>query len=122
MLARAHRAGAATRAAWPATGSPTLARILAITECFHAIDGARLRPRPPLSYADAIVELRRVSGTQLDARLVEIFIGIVVGSAIGILGASGGREAGSAGAAAGRDGPPRVQGAANAGRGSSSGC
>ena len=77
--------------------------------------------RPPLSYADAIVELRRVSGTQLDARLVEIFIGIVVGSAIGILGASGGREAEMpaprrAVTARRDDGP------ASAGRGSSSGC
>ena len=50
---------------------PELARILAITECFHAMT-AHDSYRPPLSYADAIVELRRVSGTQLDARLVEI--------------------------------------------------
>jgi hypothetical protein len=40
---------------------------------------ARDTYREPLSSADAINELRRVAGTQLDARLVEVFIATLAG-------------------------------------------
>ena len=40
---------------------PELARILAIADCFHADDRARLY-RPPCSFGDALLELRRVAG------------------------------------------------------------
>ena len=60
---------------------PELARILAIAETFHAMT-AHDSYRPPLSYAAAITELRRVAGTQLDTRLVETFISIVMSAAV----------------------------------------
>jgi putative nucleotidyltransferase with HDIG domain len=60
---------------------PELARILAIAECFHAMT-AHDSYRPPLSFRDAITELRRVSGTQLDRRLVEIFVGVVMSAGV----------------------------------------
>ena len=33
--------------------------------------------RTPIAVEDAIAELRRVSGTQLDGRLVEAFVGVI---------------------------------------------
>jgi HD-GYP domain-containing protein (c-di-GMP phosphodiesterase class II) len=35
-----------------------------------------------MPFEDAIAELRRVAGTQLDARFVEIFVGIVMGAGV----------------------------------------
>ena len=55
-----------------------LARILAVADCFDVMT-ARDSYRTPMPFEDAIAELRRVAGTQLDARFVEIFVGVVDG-------------------------------------------
>jgi len=60
---------------------PVLARVLAVADCFDVMT-ARDSYRAPMSIADAIGELRRVAGTQLDARFVEIFVGVVEGSGV----------------------------------------
>ena len=60
---------------------PELARILAVADCFDVMT-ARDSYRTPMGFEDAIVELRRVAGTQLDARFVEIFVGVVMGSGV----------------------------------------
>ena len=60
---------------------PELARILAVADCFDVMT-ARDSYRTPMPFEDAIVELRRVAGTQLDARFVEIFVGVVMGSGL----------------------------------------
>ena len=60
---------------------PALARILAVADCFDVMT-ARDSYRTPMGFEDAIVELRRVAGTQLDARFVEIFVGVVMGSGV----------------------------------------
>ena len=60
---------------------PELARILAVADCFDVMT-ARDSYRRPMPFEDAIAELRRVAGTQLDARFVEIFVGIVMGAGV----------------------------------------
>jgi putative nucleotidyltransferase with HDIG domain len=60
---------------------PELARILAVADCFDVMT-ARDSYRTPMPFEDAIAELRRVAGTQLDARFVEIFVGIVMGAGV----------------------------------------
>ena len=60
---------------------PLLARVLSVADCFDVMT-ARDSYRPPMPIADAIAELRRVAGTQLDARIVEIFVGVVGGSGL----------------------------------------
>ncbi|HTE60843.1 MAG TPA: HD domain-containing phosphohydrolase [Solirubrobacteraceae bacterium] len=60
---------------------PALSRILAVADCFDVMT-ARDSYRTPMPFEDAIAELRRVAGTQLDARFVEIFVGIVVGAGV----------------------------------------
>lgn len=60
---------------------PELARILAVAECFDVMT-ARDSYRTPMPFDDAILELRRVAGTQLDTRFVEIFIGVLMGSGV----------------------------------------
>jgi putative nucleotidyltransferase with HDIG domain len=60
---------------------PVLSRILAVADCFDVMT-ARDSYRAPMPFQDAIAELRRVAGTQLDARFVEIFVGIVMGAGI----------------------------------------
>ena len=60
---------------------PVLARVLSVADCFDVMT-ARDSYRTPMSIASAIAELRRVAGTQLDARLVEIFVGVVEGSGV----------------------------------------
>jgi putative nucleotidyltransferase with HDIG domain len=55
---------------------PLLARILSVADCFDVMT-ARDSYRTPIGLQDAVAELRRVSGTQLDGRLVEAFIGVV---------------------------------------------
>jgi putative nucleotidyltransferase with HDIG domain len=60
---------------------PALARILAVADCFDVMT-ARDSYRRPMPFEDAIAELRRVAGTQLDARFVEIFVGIVMGAGV----------------------------------------
>jgi putative nucleotidyltransferase with HDIG domain len=55
---------------------PTIARILSVADTYDVMT-ARDSYRTPVTSQTAIAELRRVSGTQLDGRLVEIFIGIL---------------------------------------------
>jgi putative nucleotidyltransferase with HDIG domain len=57
---------------------PELARIVAIADTYDVMT-ARDTYREPLSSADAINELRQVAGTQLDARLVDVFIATLAG-------------------------------------------
>ena len=52
-----------------------------MADCFDVMT-ARDSYRTPMGFEDAIVELRRVAGTQLDARFVEIFVGVVMGSGV----------------------------------------
>ena len=56
---------------------PLLARVLSVADCFDVMT-ARDSYRTPMPFAAAISELRRVAGTQLDARLVEVFVGVVI--------------------------------------------
>jgi putative nucleotidyltransferase with HDIG domain len=60
---------------------PILARVLAVVDCFDVMT-ARDSYRRPMPFEDAIAELRRVAGTQLDARIVEIFVGIVMSAGV----------------------------------------
>jgi putative nucleotidyltransferase with HDIG domain len=60
---------------------PVLARILSIADCFDVMT-ARDSYRKPRSTAAAIAELRRVAGSQLDERLVEIFAGVIEGAGV----------------------------------------
>jgi HD-GYP domain-containing protein (c-di-GMP phosphodiesterase class II) len=56
---------------------PIEARILTIADSFDAMTS--LRPyRAPLSYKDAIEELKRCSGTQFDPELVKAFLPIAL--------------------------------------------
>lgn len=52
---------------------PELARIIAVADTYDVMT-ARDSYRVPVSSFDAILELRRVAGKQLDARFVEVFI------------------------------------------------
>lgn len=61
---------------------PTLSRMISVADTYDVIT-ARDTYRPPVSSSEAISELRRVSGSQLDARFVELFIGILEHEAIG---------------------------------------
>jgi putative nucleotidyltransferase with HDIG domain len=60
---------------------PVLARVLSVADCFDVMT-ARDSYRTPMSIPDAMAELRRVAGTQLDARFVEVFVGVVEGSGL----------------------------------------
>jgi putative nucleotidyltransferase with HDIG domain len=60
---------------------PVLSRVLAVADCFDVMT-ARDSYRTPMSVPAAIAELRRVAGTQLDARFVEIFVGVIEGSGV----------------------------------------
>ena len=60
---------------------PVLARVLSVADCFDVMT-ARDSYRTTMPIADAIAELRRVAGSQLDARFVEIFVGVVEGSGV----------------------------------------
>jgi putative nucleotidyltransferase with HDIG domain len=60
---------------------PVLARILSVADCFDVMT-ARDSYRKPRSTAAAIMELRRVAGSQLDERLVEIFAGVIEGAGV----------------------------------------
>jgi putative nucleotidyltransferase with HDIG domain len=57
---------------------PRLSRMISIADTYDVMT-ARDSYRDPVSSADAIAELRRVSGAQLDGELVEIFIRQVLG-------------------------------------------
>ncbi|NLM40507.1 MAG: HD-GYP domain-containing protein [Firmicutes bacterium] len=55
---------------------PLEARIVAVADTWDAMVGERCY-RKPMPIAEAIAELRRVKGTQLDPELVELFIQII---------------------------------------------
>jgi putative nucleotidyltransferase with HDIG domain len=55
---------------------PTLARIISIADTYDVMT-ARDSYRNPVSSEDAIAELRRVSGSQLDGRFVEVFVEVL---------------------------------------------
>jgi putative nucleotidyltransferase with HDIG domain len=57
---------------------PELARIISVSDTYDVMT-ARDSYRTPMSSYDAIVELRRVAGKQLDERFVEIFIELLEG-------------------------------------------
>jgi putative nucleotidyltransferase with HDIG domain len=57
---------------------PVLSRIISVADTYDVMT-ARDSYREPVSSFEAIQELRRVSGSQLDGRLVEIFIEILAG-------------------------------------------
>jgi len=61
---------------------PLLARMISVGDVYDVMTG-RDTYRHPVSSADAIDELRKVAGTQLDASLVELFIGILDRKGIG---------------------------------------
>jgi len=60
---------------------PWLARMISIADTYDVMT-ARDSYREPVSPELAIAELRRVAGTQLDAELVEVFIGVLESEAI----------------------------------------
>jgi len=55
---------------------PLLSRMIAIADTYDVMT-ARDSYRRPVSRDEAIAELRRVSGTQLDQRLVELFVAVL---------------------------------------------
>jgi putative nucleotidyltransferase with HDIG domain len=57
---------------------PELARIISVSDTYDVMT-ARDSYRTPMSSQDAIAELRRVAGKQLDARFVEVFIELLEG-------------------------------------------
>jgi putative nucleotidyltransferase with HDIG domain len=57
---------------------PELARIISVADTYDVMTG-RDSYRDPMSSFEAIQELQRVAGTQLDARFVEIFIELLEG-------------------------------------------
>jgi len=57
---------------------PMLARIISVADTYDVMT-ARDSYRTPMSSYDAIVELRRVAGKQLDPRFVEVFIELLEG-------------------------------------------
>jgi putative nucleotidyltransferase with HDIG domain len=57
---------------------PELARIISVADTYDVMT-ARDTYRDPVSSQEAVIELRRVSGTQLDENLVEAFIEVLDG-------------------------------------------
>jgi len=57
---------------------PELSRIISVADTYDVMT-ARDSYRTPMSSHDAIIELRRVAGKQLDARFVEVFIELLDG-------------------------------------------
>ncbi len=57
---------------------PKLSRIISVSDTYDVMT-ARDSYRTPMSSEDAIVELRRVAGNQLDAEFVEVFIELIEG-------------------------------------------
>ncbi len=57
---------------------PELARVIAVADTYDVMT-ARDTYREPVSSYEAVVELRRVAGSQLDARFVEAFIEVLDG-------------------------------------------
>ena len=63
---------------FPPIDIPVISRIISVADTYDVMT-ARDSYRTPMSSYDAIVELRRVAGKQLDARFVEIFIELLEG-------------------------------------------
>jgi putative nucleotidyltransferase with HDIG domain len=61
---------------------PAMARMISIADIYDVLT-ARDTYRAPISSSDAVAELRRVAGTQLDARFVELFIEILKREGLG---------------------------------------
>jgi putative nucleotidyltransferase with HDIG domain len=61
---------------------PALARMISVADIYDVLT-ARDTYRPPISSSDAIAELRRVAGSQLDGHFVELFIEILENERIG---------------------------------------
>jgi putative nucleotidyltransferase with HDIG domain len=61
---------------------PRLARMISVGDVYDVMT-ARDTYRTPVSSAEAIAELRRVAGTQLDAHFVELFVAILERERIG---------------------------------------
>jgi putative nucleotidyltransferase with HDIG domain len=61
---------------------PLLSRMISIADTYDVMT-ARDSYRDPVSQEEAIAELRRVSGTQLDGELVEVFIRLLLDSGVG---------------------------------------
>jgi HD-GYP domain-containing protein (c-di-GMP phosphodiesterase class II) len=57
---------------------PELARIIAVADTYDVLT-ARDSYRDPVSSYEAIIEMRRVSGTQLDGKFVEAFVKVLDG-------------------------------------------
>ena len=68
----------ATRAGSRGEEIPELARIISVADTYDVMT-ARDTYREPVSSYEAVIELRRVSGTQLDARFVEAFVKVLDG-------------------------------------------
>jgi putative nucleotidyltransferase with HDIG domain len=62
----------------PGPEIPALSRMISVADTYDVMT-ARDSYRTPISSFEAIQELRRVSGTQLDAEFVELFIRILAG-------------------------------------------
>jgi HD-GYP domain-containing protein (c-di-GMP phosphodiesterase class II) len=60
----------------PGDQIPVIARIISVADTYDVMT-SRDSYRKPVTSQTAIAELRRVSGTQLDGRMVEIFIKIL---------------------------------------------
>lgn len=61
---------------------PLLSRMISIADTYDVMT-ARDSYREPVTQEEAIAELRRVAGTQLDAHLVEVFIGLLREAGVG---------------------------------------
>ena len=61
---------------------PALARMISVADIYDVVT-ARDTYRPPISSEEAIAELRRVAGSQLDGRFVELFIEILENEGLG---------------------------------------
>jgi putative nucleotidyltransferase with HDIG domain len=60
---------------------PQLARMISVADAFDVMT-ARDSYQTPVSTAEALAELRRVAGRQLDAGIVELFAGLVEGGGL----------------------------------------
>jgi putative nucleotidyltransferase with HDIG domain len=68
--------------ALPAEKIPLISRMISVADTFDVMT-ARDSYRKPVPRADAIAELRRVSGTQLDGDVVEAFVRVLDRKALG---------------------------------------
>jgi HD-GYP domain-containing protein (c-di-GMP phosphodiesterase class II) len=55
---------------------PVISRIIAVADAYDAMTSARSY-RPKISHEEAVAELERVKGTQLDPEIVSIFVNLV---------------------------------------------